>query len=76
MMKIIRKGSSYRKRNEIVRLENEIVITEIIFEIVYGWPYKGFQNSPIYQFGLLVTVIIFNNPLQIGIAPCNITYPC
>ncbi len=34
MMKIIRKGSSYRKKIEIVRLENEIVITEIVFEIV------------------------------------------
>ncbi len=30
--------------------------------MVHGWPYKGFQkNSPIYQFPLLITGIIYKN---------------
>jgi hypothetical protein len=29
---LVDEEGSYRKRNEIVRLENEIVITEIVFE--------------------------------------------
>jgi hypothetical protein len=36
--KLIGKGSSYKERNEIIRLENEIVIIEIVFEIVRGRP--------------------------------------
>jgi hypothetical protein len=35
-------------KNEIVRLENEIVIFEIVFGMVHGWPYKGFQKNPPY----------------------------
>jgi hypothetical protein len=46
------------KKNEVVRLENEIVISEIVIGIVHGQPYKGFQkNPPIYQIRLLVTGI-------------------
>jgi hypothetical protein len=29
-------GDSYYKRNEIVRLENEVVISEIVFGMVHG----------------------------------------
>jgi hypothetical protein len=36
--KLIGKGSSYKERNEITRLENEIIITEIVFQIVHGRP--------------------------------------
>jgi hypothetical protein len=38
---------SYSKRNEVVRLENELVISEIVFGIVHG-PYEGFQRNPSY----------------------------
>ncbi len=40
------KKKSYYERNEVVRLENEIVIFEIVFGTIHGWPYKGFQNIP------------------------------
>jgi hypothetical protein len=29
-------GDSYYERNEIVRLENEVVISEIVFGMVHG----------------------------------------
>jgi hypothetical protein len=35
-MKVIRKGNSYKKRNEVVRLENEVVILKIVFGMVHG----------------------------------------
>ncbi len=31
-----------KKKNEVIRLENEIVISEIVFGMVHGWPYEGF----------------------------------
>jgi hypothetical protein len=37
-----------KKKNEVLRLENDIVIFEIVFEMVYGWPYEGFQKNPPY----------------------------
>jgi hypothetical protein len=37
----------------VIRLENEIVIFEIVFGIVHGRPYKGFQGIPL----LLVLII-------------------
>ncbi len=42
--KLIRKESNYFLKNEIVKLQNEVVIFEIIFGMVHRWPYKGFQN--------------------------------
>ncbi len=43
----------YRKRKQllkiiiiIIKLENEIVIFEIVFGLVHGWPYQGFQKIP------------------------------
>jgi hypothetical protein len=33
-----------KKKNEIVRLENEIVISEIVFGMVNERPYEGFQK--------------------------------
>jgi hypothetical protein len=46
-------------KNEVVRLENEIVVSEIVIGIVHGQPYKGFHKNPpyTYQFRLLVTGI-------------------
>jgi hypothetical protein len=41
----------------IIKLENEIVISEIVFGMVHGRPYNEFQKVPIYQFRLLVTEI-------------------
>jgi hypothetical protein len=32
----------------VVRLENEVVIFEIVFEMVHERPYEGFQKIPIY----------------------------
>jgi hypothetical protein len=32
--------------NEIIRLENEVVISKIIFGMVHGQPYKGFHKPP------------------------------
>jgi hypothetical protein len=47
---------------EIVRLENEVIISEIVFGMVHGCPYKGFpKNPPIYPFPLLITGIIYKN---------------
>jgi hypothetical protein len=37
-----------KKKNEIVRLENEIFIFEIVIGMVHGQPYKGFQKNPPY----------------------------
>jgi hypothetical protein len=39
-------GDSYSKRNEIVRVENEVVISEIVVEMVHDKPYEGFQKIP------------------------------
>ncbi len=30
----------------IVRLENEVVISENVFGMVHGWSYEGFQKNP------------------------------
>jgi hypothetical protein len=30
--------------------EKEVVISKIVFGMVHGHPYKGFQKIPIYQF--------------------------
>jgi hypothetical protein len=32
--------------SEVIRLEKEIVISEIVFEMIHGQPYKGFQKLP------------------------------
>ncbi len=40
-----KKKQLLRKWNEPVRLENEIVIFEIVFEMVHGWSYEGFQKK-------------------------------
>jgi hypothetical protein len=45
-MKVNKKKKIYKKRNEVVRLENEIVIFKIVFGMVHGRPYKGFQKIP------------------------------
>ncbi len=36
------------KSNEVVILENEVVIFEIVFGMIHGWPYEGFQKIPQY----------------------------
>jgi hypothetical protein len=33
-------------KNEVVTIENEIIISEIVFWIVHGRPYEGFQKIP------------------------------
>jgi hypothetical protein len=52
---VIKKGGWYLLRKlifknviekGIIRLENEIVIYEIVFGMVHGWPYEGFQKIP------------------------------
>jgi hypothetical protein len=40
------KWSNYEERNEVIRLENGVVISEIIFGMVHGWPYKEFFKIP------------------------------
>jgi hypothetical protein len=37
-------GDSYQKRNELIRVENEVVISKIVFGMVHGQQYKGFQK--------------------------------
>jgi hypothetical protein len=32
----------------MVNLKNEAIIFEIVFGMVYGWPYKGLPKSPPY----------------------------
>ncbi len=39
---LIKKGSNYLLKNDEVRLENEIVISEIVWQ-----PYKQFQKIPL-----------------------------
>jgi hypothetical protein len=41
-------GDNSEERNKIVKFENEIVISEIVFGIVHGRPYQGFQKNPSY----------------------------
>ncbi len=44
-------------RKKKVKLDNEIVISEIIFGMVYhGRPYEEFQKIPIYEFRLRVPI--------------------
>jgi len=45
---LIRKWSNYSKKIEVVRLENEVVIFEIVFGMVHRSLYEGFQKSPPY----------------------------
>ncbi len=47
-MNIHRKRKLVLRKNEIDRLENEVVISKIVFGVVHGRPYEGFQNTPIY----------------------------
>jgi hypothetical protein len=35
-------GDSFKKKNEVVMFENEVVIFEIVFGMVHGQPYKEF----------------------------------
>ncbi len=50
---LIKKGEKKRKfyllKYEVIRLENEVVIFKIVFGIVHGWPYEGFQKIPHIQ---------------------------
>ncbi len=39
--------SNFLKKIEVIRLENEVVIFEIVFKMVHGQPYKGFQKIPL-----------------------------
>ncbi len=39
-----KKGRIYLLKNEVIRLENEVVILKIVLGIVHGWPYEGFQK--------------------------------
>jgi hypothetical protein len=48
-MKVIRKGNSYKERNEVVRLENEVVLFKIVFGMVHGRPCEGFQKNLPYM---------------------------
>jgi hypothetical protein len=41
-------GDNSEERNKIVKFENEIVISEIVFGIVHGRPYQGFPKNPSY----------------------------
>ncbi len=50
---LIKKKSNYEERNEIVKLQNEIIIFEIVFGMVNGWPYEEFQN--ILHIPILIT---------------------
>jgi hypothetical protein len=54
----IRKGSKFYFLNDEVRLENEIVISEIVYGMVHGQPYKQFQKIPHI---LLITGIPITN---------------
>ncbi len=54
LKKLIRKGSNYQERNEVIRFENQEVISKIAFGIVHGQSYKGFQKLPHMQLQLLV----------------------
>jgi len=54
VVKKINKKSHYFKK---IKLENEIIIFEIVFGMVHGRPYNEFQKVPIYQFRLLITKI-------------------
>jgi hypothetical protein len=47
-----------KKKYEIVRLENDVVISEIVFGMVHGQPYEGFQKISIYQFRFLIVGIL------------------
>ncbi len=44
-----KKGRIYLLKNEVIRLENEVVILKIIFGMVHGWRYEGFQKIPHIQ---------------------------
>jgi hypothetical protein len=46
LRKLIGKWNNYEERNEVFRLENEVVIYEIIFGMVHGWPYKELFEIP------------------------------
>jgi hypothetical protein len=35
-----------KKKNELVRLENEVFLKKIVFGMFHGRPYKGFQKIP------------------------------
>jgi hypothetical protein len=46
LKKLWREGNSYLERNVVVRLENEAIISRIIFGMVYEQPYEGFKKIP------------------------------
>jgi hypothetical protein len=52
--------------NEVVRLENEIVFFKIVFGMVHGWPYEGFQKIPHIPIPITChwNLDIFKNPLK------------
>ncbi len=50
---VIKKGGEKRKhlfiKNEVIKLENEVVIFKIVFGMLHGWPYEGLQKVPHIQ---------------------------
>ncbi len=43
---VLENGGTYQEKNEIIKLQNEVVISEIVFGMVHGRPYKGFETIP------------------------------
>jgi hypothetical protein len=46
VIKKINRQKIYIKRNEIIRLKNEVVISEIVFEIVTWMTTSGIPKNP------------------------------
>jgi hypothetical protein len=59
-----------------VRLENEVVIFEIVFGMVYGWLYKGFQKNPPYTSSDYLSLELFYFHIYFNIAKFWYTFGC
>jgi hypothetical protein len=40
------KRKYYQERNEVIRFENQVIISKIAFRMVHGQAYKRFQKLP------------------------------
>jgi hypothetical protein len=55
-----------KKEMKYLGLKTKQLFFEIVFGMVHGWPYEGFQKFPIYQFQLFI--------LRIWILSLNSSY--
>ncbi len=69
---IKKKVSNFFYKIEVIRLENEVVIFKIVFGMVHGQPYKGFQKIPLIPILITCHWNIFSSRIKTILLLSNI----